>query len=218
VISFSVRRWLIRLKDGYRVIFETAPEYIDGLNRAYPEMTFMSGVCAPGIREEYEKDGKKVLPLRFSDSLCGTPYKDCMKTKYWLFDKVWQYWKLRAMWVRDHQKEADLFYNVLGLKDDEKYRLINLNYKGNKKIQPSPEIVSSMENIYMETIPGYSLFDWAMVIERATEIRTVSTSIIYLLELLNIGEIPVHIFVREPDEKDHSYYDYLLTKPNYILK
>lgn len=205
-------------KDGYRVIFETTPEYVEGLNKAYPEMTFMSGICAPAHREVYEKDGTITIPLRFSDSLCGTPYKDCMKTKYWLFDKVWQYWKLHAMWVRNVEREKDLFYNVLGLKDGDVYTLVNENFKGNSriKIKGNPDVITL--SIFMRNIPGFSLFDWAMVIERASEIHTVSTSIIYILELLNIGDIPVHIYKREPDEKDHSYYDYLLTKPNYILE
>jgi hypothetical protein len=60
---------------------------------------------------------------------------------------------------------------------------------------------------------GYSLFDWAAVMEQAVEIHTVSTSIIYLLELLHLR---AHIYIRRPDERSHSYYDYLLEQKHIL--
>jgi len=199
---------------NYKVVFNTDLLYVEDLNRAYSNMSFMSNIIPDNNREEFKLYEKTVYPLRFSDSICKTPYKNCMKSKYWMYNLVWQNWKRNASWKRDIDKESKLF-NLLGLKPDSEYTLVNnffttgLNRKVN--IETSGNIVE------MRFIQGYSLFDWAMVIQKATKIHTVSTAIIYLLELLDIGQIPVFIYKREPIEKDHSNYDYILTKPNYIL-
>ena len=68
----------------------------------------------------------------------------------------------------------------------------------------------------MRNIDGFSLYDWAMVIEGAKEIHTVSTSILYILELLKVKPV-VNLYKRFPDEKDHRNYDYLLKNNKYRL-
>jgi hypothetical protein len=70
--------------------------------------------------------------------------------------------------------------------------------------------------IEMRTIPGYSLFDWAAVIEKADQVHTVSTSIIYILEQLELGQKPIHLYLRKPIEQDFRNVDYILTS-NYYL-
>jgi hypothetical protein len=68
----------------------------------------------------------------------------------------------------------------------------------------------------MRQIEGFSLFDWAKVLEGAKEIHTVSTSVLYILDLLETG--PVHVYVRAPNEKDHSFYDYIFTDSKFIYR
>jgi hypothetical protein len=137
-----------------------------------------------------------------------------MKSKYWMHNLVWQNWKRNATWKRDETKERRLF-EFLGLTDTTEYTLVNPFFTTNMEHQIEIKVQGKVVN--MKYIPGFSLFDWALVIQKATAIHTVSTAIIYLLELLDIGQTPVFIYKREPLEKDHSYYDYLLTKPNYVL-
>ena len=68
----------------------------------------------------------------------------------------------------------------------------------------------------MRSIPGFSLFDWSLVIEKATEIHTVGTSINYLIELLEIEGKEVVLYKRLPDENHYENYDYILEKHSYI--
>jgi hypothetical protein len=68
----------------------------------------------------------------------------------------------------------------------------------------------------MITIPGFSLFDWYLVIEKATEIHTVGTSINYIIELLEIESKNVFLYKRLPDENHFQNYDYILKRHSYI--
>jgi hypothetical protein len=68
----------------------------------------------------------------------------------------------------------------------------------------------------MITIPGFSLFDWYLVIEKATEIHTVGTSINYIIELLEIESENVFLYKRLPDENHFQNYDYILKTHSYI--
>lgn len=202
---------------NYRVIFNADAFYAEALNRVYPDMLFLSNFIPDSNRELVVLQEKTIIPLRFSDSICKVLYKDCMKSKYWMHDLVWQSWKRNAMWKRDHEKENALF-DFLGLSADTEFTLVNtfyttaMNYQVDIDIKNLPGKVINMKHI-----PGFSLFDWAYVIQKAKAIHTVSTAIIYMLELLDIKDTPVFIYKREPLEHDHSYYDYLLTKPNYLL-
>ena len=70
----------------------------------------------------------------------------------------------------------------------------------------------------MTSISGFSLFDWHLVIEKATEIHTVGTSINYLIELLDINSKEVNLYKRLPDENHFHNYDYILKRHKYIYK
>jgi hypothetical protein len=73
-------------------------------------------------------------------------------------------------------------------------------------------------NIEMEPVEGFTMMDWYLVIMAASSIHTVGTSIIYLLELLNLKkETQIHIYLREPDEKDFANYEYIMKKHSYIF-
>jgi hypothetical protein len=55
-----------------------------------------------------------------------------------------------------------------------------------------------------------------MVIEKASEIHTVGTSINYIIELLELKAKEVVLYKRLPDETHYQNYDYILKRHNYI--
>ncbi len=203
------------LSKGHPVIWPVEPHFVEGFNRAYPHITFVDRTkfnidynCA----EDYVKDGIRYLPLRFTDSIMKVPYKFCMESKYRCYDMDWRIWKQQAMWYRDRKKESELF-TELGLKEGQEYTLVNRFFGSNSQlIAPISE-----RGIEMCSMPGYSLFDWALILERATNIFTVSTSIIFLLELLELKAKEIHLFPRKPIEQNFENVDYILQKHKYIL-
>lgn len=201
---------------GHSITWPVLPHFLEGLQRAYPKITF---VDMNSLRMDYERqdehdwNGYRVVPLRFSDSLTGGTYDQCMASKYQLFGWNYSDWKDGAMWYIDNDRCEDLYFS-LGLEIGEQYNLINCVYqsdfKGNKPIHVNNGFV----NVNMREIEGFSLFDWAFVLMNAENIHTVSTSLFYLLELLPLSG-RVHLYPR-PNDPKFKHIDYLFTK-NYIL-
>lgn len=206
--------------EGYKVIWGVRDCFMEGLNQAYPDVTFINEKLINidyDNKNDYEDDGARYLPLRWTDSLCGVPYRDCMKSKYLFFNQDWQIWDTNAQYQRYPEKEQELKYKILGILLGEKYNLINTRFTSFESHRVPIDVNNGYRNIEISTLSGYSLFDWSLVIEGAETIYTVSTSIIYILELLELAAKEIHIYIRRPQEQNHNNYDYILRKHNYIL-
>lgn len=203
-----------KLAKNYPVMWPVEPHMVSGFNRAYPHIMFVDRTTLNidyNSKEDYIKDGVRYLPLRWADQILKVPYSQCMSAKYQLFDMNFNIWKQDAMWVRDRKKEQELF-DYLGLKEGMEYTLVNRFFGTQSQlVAPIKE-----QGIEMCTIPGFSLFDWALVLERASQIFTVSTSVIFLLELLDLKAPVVNLFPRTPIETDFRNVEYILQKQKYI--
>lgn len=201
---------------GHKVLWPVEPHYVN-INKHFPEITFVDKSLL-NINYELKEDrlgnGFQVLPIRWTHAMRGVGMDQCMKVKYEHLGMDWKKWR-ELTWQRD-EKAEDILFKKLGLKDGDRYCLVNQFFqsdnRGNCKITPP----TGMKVITMSSMEGFTLLDWAKVIENATEIHTVSTSIIYMLEVMDKVTQPVHLYIRRPNEKDHSYYNYLLEKKNYI--
>src|SRR5574338_214932 len=211
----------IAREGNYEVIWPVLPEHVEGLNRAYPDITFLDyrnfNQSIFSIQKDKTVGDIRYIPLRWADSLCKVPYKFCMKSKYILYDLPWQIWKEDGQYCRSIDREKTL-YEKLGLEEGEKYNLINHTYRADYKGHVGIAVENGFKNVHMSVLPDFSLFDWSYVIERAMTIHTVSTSIIYLFELLRLDAAEVHIHIRRPIEASHQNYDYILQSHNYILE
>lgn len=207
------------IQQGYHVLWPVKPHYVEACQKAYPKICFISDAAVRqdlfDIKEKIEYDGMMIAPIRWSDSYMKLPYKDVMKSKYLMYELDWQTWRLHAMWQRDKKKEKELM-GVLGISPKVKYNLINKRFGTNAERVVEINVNNDCFNIEMTDIKGFSLFDWAMVFQFATEIHTVSTSIVYMLELLPLIGRAVHLYIRKPIEQNFSFVDFLFTK-NYIL-
>lgn len=200
------------------VTWVVEPAFFVGLQRAYPEITFTTQPpygYDDTKRNEYEVNGCKFLPLRWADVILNVPYTHCMKAKYMLYGLDWRIWRDNAMWTRDAEQENAL-QAFLGISDGEHYNLINRTFRSNNTGKAAIIVENGLRNIEMSTLDGFSLFDWAKIIENATEIHTVSTSIIYILELLELKAECVDLYVRRPDEVDFRNIEYILERHKYV--
>lgn len=216
-VMFSIsiaRQWIA---DGHTVVWGVMKQFVEGLNRAYPDIIFVDYKNLPidytrqDEHDHYLPDGSfyRVVPLRYSVEICKVPYRDCMKSKYQMFGLDWQHWKENAMFTRDKEREQQLYDLVV---KEKPYNVINRYFRSTN----TGKAQIAAQGVEMP-VEGYSLFDWAKVLEEAEEIHTVSTSIIYMLELLQLNAKNVYIYKRLPDEKNHDNYSYILQSHNYVL-
>lgn len=208
------------LKLGNKVVWGVFDYLVDGLSRAYPNITFVDYKTLPinyNRQDEHDSHGYRVIPLRWNVEILKIPYKDCMKGKYWLFDMEWERWREGAMWVRHRDKEQSLL-DILCIKPGDKYNLISPTFGTNMKLKVPITLNNSLRNIELQYIPGYSLFDWAAVFEQATNIHVVSSSNIYIMEMLDLVAEEIKIYIRRPNESNHDNYSYILQKHKYILE
>lgn len=204
------RQWI---KEGHSITWGVFPQFLEGLQRAYPEIEWLDWQTVPidyNNRNEHDSHGYRVVPMRWANEIMGESYNNCMRNKYDLLKLDYKTWKDNAMWLRDSKKEDDLFEKVYHFPVN--YKLVNNNYQSDFKGKTN--IPTGADCIDMRVIDDYSLFDWAKVLENASEIHTVSTSLLYLLEILDIN-CPIHLYPRPTDPK-FKQVDYLFTKP-YIL-
>ncbi len=205
------------IEQGYRILWPVRKQFVGALNRAYPDILFID-IAFIHIDFNFVRNcdcnGTKIVSLFNGDSTLRVPYNQVMQAKYMMYGLEWGTWKNKAMWVRDMDKELKLF-SSLGLKKGEIYNLVNKtwNTESTGKIDIKDPIGWNVE---MKPVEGYSLFDWAFVIENAANIHTVSTSILYILEVLNLQANEIHFYPRLPHEKDFKNVKFLFTK-NYIL-
>lgn len=196
---------------GYDIIWAVLPKFINDLKRAYPDIEWINADDSPVslmTKTKHDINGFKVCPIRWSDQIMKVPYRYVMKAKYDMYKQDWKNWKANAMWKRDEKKEDKLFKL---LKLPENYVLKNVTHLSDS----SRKININIDGIEMSEIKGYSLFDWAKVFENAKEIHTVSTSILYILDLIKTNNVYVYRRLNEPD---HRNYQYIFTDPKFIYK
>lgn len=142
------------------------------------------------------------VPLRFANPIVRNlnphDYSDqyhTMLDKYRMLNLPEDMWKT-FKWSRNLDKENALYTLLVKDKD---YILVNSKWSGgNVPIETD----STIQRIDMSILGGFTLFDWAKIIENASEIHTVSTSNLLLLETLKLKADKVHIYSRKPRENN----------------
>jgi hypothetical protein len=199
-------------QQGYKIIWPVEPIYCN-INKHFDYITFINKNF---INIDYEGQkfldiaGTVVVPLRFADKLIGATYTEHMVSKYKLWNLPLETWRTTC-WKRDNESEKELYYDVLQLKDDENYNLISQKYLTDQSKQISINPGNGLKNVYVETISDYTLIDWSLVIEKATNIHVVSSAINYIIEFLDVSGKGLHLYAREP-EKNFRHVAGLLKK------
>jgi hypothetical protein len=142
------------------------------------------------------------IPLQHAHYLIPEA-QDCMQAKYMLLNADFESWRTLTF-NRNKEKEKQL-KQYLNITPNDKFIFINNNFAGpeyNYKVHIQPQ--TDLKIIYQEYIEGFTLLDWCGVLEQAKEIHTVSTSLFFVIEALNLEKTSLHLYPRKPLDKDLS--------------
>ncbi len=216
-----IRYWM---NLGHDVVWPIADEYFE-LKRHFPDIQFCKKSDWPRVRYDYPKEylhpwqygNYMVKPLRWNMT---RNLSEAMTSKYTMYNLNPEMWR-ELYWQRDAEKERLLLENMppQAWGTFEPYELHfeeygNITDGGSAKkelnIKNQLPVVKSVRQ------QGFTLLDMAQVIENATIIHAVSSSCIYLFELLNLKAKEIHLYSRKLGERDFEMVKPILTK-NYIL-
>lgn len=198
---------------GDKILYPILPQFVEGFNRAYPDVTFVDYNLLK-INYESKKEvvtaDTRILPIRYADQITNRPYTHCMRAKYDMYGLDFNTWR-DVKPERSEVHEVSLYRDVLG--EVGQYNLISCNYGSGSQFNSPLQVDNGLPNVYVSSIDGYSLFDWSCLIEHATTIHAVSSSIVYLLELLGLQAKEVHLYGRHHEKNTwYKNIEYLLTK------
>jgi len=139
-----------------------------------------------------------------------------MSSKYSMLGLDHSDWKDYFKFERNFDKEDDLYYNVLDLKDDSEFVFINNLY--NTDIRDcellSPENYD-LPVVELKIMDGFTLFDWCKVLEKAKSVFTINTSINYLIDVLDTSYEKYVIIAHS--EQNKREIDYLFSTPHEMI-
>jgi hypothetical protein len=198
------------MEAGYEILWPVYPHFLDGLKFAYPLINWVDwrGYSKYlNIQAQVEIDGYLIVPIRWSCELGSNDYKNVMADKYKMYGWDWKEWKDKAVFERDLNRERDLA-RYLGVHLDKPYTLVNKFFGSNSQFKANIPV----NGVEMKTVTGYSLFDYATLLENAQHIHVANSSVLYLLELLDLKAESINLYCRHPLEKDFANTEYLHTK------
>jgi len=140
-------------------------------------------------------DDFEYIPLQSADSIYTN--EKIMDSKYKLVDLDFSDWYDYFEFSRNIEKENHLFYDVLKLQDSDEYTFLNRNY-GTPPYSKVFSIDISLFNNVIEMFISeeFSVFDWCKVIERASSIVMIDSSLNYIIEKLNLRTSCLYLYVR----------------------
>lgn len=205
---------------GYEIVWPVRDKLL-WLNDYIPDIEFCSENGDFHHRELYEMDAIYVTPdfaylgiMRPHMWAIGDPR--IMSSKYSVLNMDQETWKDGFIYRRNKEKEDELFYNVLGLKDDSEYVYVNRLYNTENFVTDK---FDNMEFNYPvienEIFDGFTPFDWCKVWENAKEIHTTTTCINFILERL---DSKAELYYYPHDEKNAEETMYMYSNPRITWK
>lgn len=184
------------LNQGYRVIWplESHVFYIkDYINTPGIEFVdIQSDFPFKDVYMEQYNNPWKLYPCKLDGDFVFLPLGNAqhrvensslMISKYELVGLDFTTWWDNFSFTRNKEREDNLYYNILGLTDDEPYLFLNTKYGTPPDYREAPfKPDTDLKIVEMQFIENDTLFDWLKVIENAHTVVTVDTSFQYLME------------------------------------
>ena len=184
-------------QNGHPVILPVLKQFLS-LQQYFPYIKFINMDLMDidyNEKKIIENENSVIIPLRHSSAV--------MSNKYKMVNMDFNMWRTLT-WLRHRYKEENL-KKILEIETGDKYNLINENFNSHYPfLKRNISVKNKYKNIKMSTIDGYNLLDWSGVIETATTIHSVNTSIMYLLEMLELSTTDIHIYSRT-GENNHDF-------------
>ena len=219
-ILFMLKLSHLFIEDGYKVTwpvfheFKWLKDYIPEINwvvledwdieKPLPNIDF--------IGKEYYSNKTSIFQtddfLYYNGHGHGDEHGPEMQRKYNVIGADWRDWRDYVKFERNIDKENELFYNVLGLKDGEDYVYVNRHWQ----TRPTKEVYTGISDdpetygckvVQHDIIEGFSVFDWCKVLENAKGFYMIETSLNYILEspflFDKVKDKPLHLWHRTGD-------------------
>ena len=206
---------LVEKFNAKSVVWPVLPQFVDGCRRSYPQFEFVprgSTQISDERRDDHYIGDMRYIPIRWTQVIKHEPYARVMRSKYDYYGEDWKDWKTVEP-IRNLERE-NLLKKILNISENEPYILTSIRYGSDSQFIRHIELPSSIREIEMKTIGDFSIFDWIGVIEDATEIHAVSSSILYLAALFAKGKM--FVYLRTPQETDFSTVDYIFNNDNFL--
>lgn len=219
-VFFCQKIGRMMLEKGYDVIWPLRPD-IQWIGEYIKDIQFPMTTQSFPMKDIYFRASGAVIEENgafISLATADMTHNDgkIMSSKYSMLGIDFSDWKDYFQFERNLEKENDLYYNVLGLKDDSEFVFINNLYNTDIK---DCEILSpencDLPVVELKIIDGFTLFDWCKVLEKAKSVFTINTSINYLIDVLDTSYEKYVIIAH--DEKNKSEIDYLFTTPHEMI-
>ena len=181
---------------GYTVIWPVVDEYYETVNHhmrkdnlvfCHVDDDYPLKACSrDGLISPVQLPNKDLyLPLRYAD--LSFPRQSVMKAKYKILYLDHNNWQNHFLFERNTENESLLYYDVLGLKDNSSYVIVNEKYGSPPHYkEKNIELNDKYQIVEMDFYSDFTLFDWCKVIECAQEIHSVETSLFYIIEKLTL--------------------------------
>ena len=210
----------LMMQHGYQIIWPLRPD-IQWIGKYIKDIYFPTTEDEFIGKDIYEQGAGAVIEERgafISPATANFTHNDgkIMSSKYSMLGLDHSDWKEYFKFERDLDKENDLYYNILGLKDDSEFVFINNLY--NTDIRDSK--VLSQKNydlpvVELQIIEGFTLFDWCKVLEKAKSVFTINTSLNYIIDVLDTSYDEYVIIAH--DEQNKTEIDYLFSTPHKMI-
>ena len=142
----------------------------------------------------FEYDNFLVVPLQRADWVFPGSVMDA---KYKMVDLEFEDWADYFSFERNIQKENELYCKILGLSDDSKYCLVSKNYGSPPKFETIDiRYHGDLDVINLSFINNITLIDWCKVIENASEIHTMDSSINFIIDKLNLKTNNLSLYLK----------------------
>ena len=211
-----IRKWL---SQGHDIIWPIADEYID-IKRHFPDIQF---VAKSSFAMDYDNKTSfihqfrwgryRVINIRWNTCQVADG-SDAMTGKYLMFNENPDLWR-ELKWMRNIKKEVELAQR---LDINGSYELHCCHFGNETDGGKQHRVVSKsgLKIVTMTQLPGYTMLDWSGIIENADIIHAVSSSSLYMFEMLDLKAKEIHLYGRKAGLRDHDFVRPIRTK-NYIL-
>jgi len=200
------------LSQTKRVIYPVSPEFM-WITEYYKhlEVEYRNRDDFPIAYDDHEMK-RGYLPLRFASQVIYSLWKwdfshdaTVMEDKYHLIGLDPQSWR-ETLWKRKEEKELELF-NKLGLSEDEPYIIVNTMYGsatvGTGEAPIDLKDTGDKKIVNTSYVDGYTLLDWGLVYEKASEVHTVSTATCWVIDGVCSDKTKKFIYPR-PNQPDNE--------------
>ena len=219
-VFFCQKIGRLMLEEGYDVIWPLRPD-IHWIGEYIKDIQFPMTTQSFPMKDIYFRASGAVIEENgafISLATADMTHNDgkIMSSKYSMLGIDFSDWKDYFQFERNLEKENDLYYNVLGLKDESEFVFINNLYNTDIK---DCELLSpknyNLPAVELRIIDGFTLFDWCKVLEKAKSVFTINTSINYLIDVLDTSYERYVIIAH--NENNKSEIDYLFTTPHEMI-